>query len=446
MVFRQRWRERRAAPVRKQSDRGVSTRSGMTVRRFGWTWVLCAAAAALAVTALSAQAPATAKTVSPPPGAVVISSAGSGNVGAGRVLVDGQGSSLYDFSGDAFEALTGCLPTNVSSAGAPCTSVWQPVLATGPLVGTNGVSTSKLGTKDRPGIGTQVTYAGEPLYRFVKDTAPGQTNGQDVTAFLGVFRLVSVHGGPAADRASVGLQLSANGTVLDTRAATNTRPVYVLSADPSSMTSCTAECAAVWPPVLTNQPPTAESGVNRSGLGVLRRPDGTRQVTYFGKPVYMFAFDLAAGTPSGTSNGDNFIDPPAFGVWDTLAPSGVPVTGPITVTTETAGGSTILAAVGNPFPGGAGTATLYSFSQDTATTSACTGPCANAWAPLLTSASPVAGPGVDASKLGTIQRADGSFQITYAGHPLYMFSKALDTTANGDGITAFGGQFHTVSG
>lgn len=156
----------------------------------------------------------------------------------------------------------------------------------------------------------------------------------------------------------------------------------------------------------------------------------------------MFAFDLAAGTPSGTSNGDNFIDPPAFGVWDTLAPTGVPVTGPITVTSETPGSSTVLAAVGNPFPGGARTATLYSFSRDTATTSACT---ANAWAPLLTSESPIAGSGVDGSKLGTIQRADGSFQITYAGQPLYMFSKALDTTTNGDGITAFGGQFHSVS-
>lgn len=407
---------------------------------------MCATAAALALTALSTQAQAAARTVSPSPGAVVISSEGSGAVGAGQVLVDGNGFSLYDFSGDAFEAVTGCqLPTNVSPSGAPCTSVWKPVLATGPLVGTNGVITSKLGTEDRPGIGTQVTYAGEPLYRFVIDTAPGQTNGQDVSAFHGVFRLVSVHGGPAADRASVDLQLSANGPVLDTRTAANTRPVYVLSTDPKDMTSCTGKCAAVWPPVLTKQQPAAGPGVNKSGLGVLTRPDGTLQVTYFGKPVYMFAFDLAAGTPSGTSNGDNFIDPPALGVWDTLAPTGVPVTGPITVTTETAGSSTILAAVGNPFPGGASTATLYSFSKDSATTSACTGPCANAWAPLLTSASPVAGPGVDASKLGTIQRADGSFQITYAGHPLYLFSRALDTTTNGDGITAFGGQFHSVS-
>jgi predicted lipoprotein with Yx(FWY)xxD motif len=28
-----------------------------------------------------------------------------------------------------------------------------------------------------------VTYAGQPLYRFVQDTKPGQTNGQDLDDF-----------------------------------------------------------------------------------------------------------------------------------------------------------------------------------------------------------------------------------------------------------------------
>lgn len=416
----------------------------IVVHRFGRKGVISVAAAALTLTALSAATTASAKAAPPPPGAVVVSSAGSGSVGVGRVLVDGNGFSLYESSGDGLQALTGCLPTNVSPTGSACTSVWKPVLATGPLIATNGVIASRLGTEDRPGIGTQVTYAGAPLYRFVRDTAPGQTTGQDVTAFRGIWRLVSVHGGPAADLASLDLRLTANGPVLDTPAGSNTRPVYVLSADPQRMTSCTGGCAAIWPPILTNRAPVAGTGVDGSGLDVLRRPDGTQQVTYLGKPLYMFAFDLASGSPSSTLNGDNFIDPPAFGVWDTLAPTGVPVTGPITVTSETTGSSTVLAAAGNPFPGGAASATLYSFSGDSATTSACTGPCANAWPPLLASSSPVAGPGVDASRLGTIQRADGSFQVTYAGHPLYLFSHALDTTTNGDGITAFGGQFHSV--
>jgi hypothetical protein len=86
----------------------------------------------------------------------VISSGSSGAGGAGRVLVDSDGFSRHVFTGDGFEALTGCqLPTNVSPSGAPSTSVWTPVLATGPLVATNGVIASQLGTENRPRFGGQ---------------------------------------------------------------------------------------------------------------------------------------------------------------------------------------------------------------------------------------------------------------------------------------------------
>jgi predicted lipoprotein with Yx(FWY)xxD motif len=70
--------------------------------------------------------------------------------------------------------------------------------------------------------------------------------------------------------------------------------------------------------------------------------------------------------------------------------------------------------------------TLYLFEQDHGTTSACTGPCAQIW-PGFT-ASPTAGPGVDAAKLGT---ANGQVagQVTYGGHLLYHYS---GDTAPGD--------------
>src|SRR5262245_9599270 len=116
------------APEKRVSPCDVAQAAALPCADFGWKGVMCGAAATLAVTALSAQASATARAV-PPPGAVVISSAGSGAAGAGRVLVDASGYSLYDFTGDGFEALTGCqLPTNVSPSGARCTSIWTPVL------------------------------------------------------------------------------------------------------------------------------------------------------------------------------------------------------------------------------------------------------------------------------------------------------------------------------
>ena len=111
---------------------------------------------------------------------------------------------------------------------------WRPVPWSPEGVSSNRASV----TSHRPGIGQQVTYFGHPLYTFVADTAPGQVNGQDVTSFMGFWRLMSVSGQPAADRATVNLELSSNGPVLATPttqrlpALANHRSLYVLSADP----------------------------------------------------------------------------------------------------------------------------------------------------------------------------------------------------------------------
>jgi predicted lipoprotein with Yx(FWY)xxD motif len=66
--------------------------------------------------------------------------------------------------------------------------------------------------------------------------------------------------------------------------------------------------------------------------------------------------------------------------------------------------------------------TLYLFTQDSGGTSACTEGCAEAWPPLLADGAPSGGDGIDASLLGTIERADGGMQVTYDGHPLYHYA------------------------
>jgi len=90
--------------------------------------------------------------------------------------------------------------------------------------------------------------------------------------------------------------------------------------------------------------------------------------------------------------------------------------------------------------------TLYLLTGDSADASICADACAKAWPPVTVSGSATAGSGVDASKLGTISRADGSTQVTYNGHPLYYFVK--DQAAgdvNGQGIDKFGGIWYVVS-
>jgi predicted lipoprotein with Yx(FWY)xxD motif len=90
--------------------------------------------------------------------------------------------------------------------------------------------------------------------------------------------------------------------------------------------------------------------------------------------------------------------------------------------------------------------TLYLFAKDQRMTSSCSGACATAWPPLRGSDNPVAGTGVKSSLLGTTQRSDGKPQVTYNGHPLYLYvgdQKAGDTS--GQGITAFGGGWFALT-
>jgi len=64
---------------------------------------------------------------------------------------------------------------------------------------------------------------------------------------------------------------------------------------------------------------------------------------------------------------------------------------------------------------------VYVFGTDRGSTSRCYGVCATAWPPLLTTAAPLAGPGVAAKLLGTTKRKNGRLQVTYNGHPLYYY-------------------------
>jgi predicted lipoprotein with Yx(FWY)xxD motif len=83
--------------------------------------------------------------------------------------------------------------------------------------------------------------------------------------------------------------------------------------------------------------------------------------------------------------------------------------------------------------------TLYLFEKDRRRKSACSGACAAYWPPLLTHGRPIATGGARRSLLGTIKRANGSRQVTYAGHPLYTFVQDRKRgQTRGEGSTLFG--------
>jgi predicted lipoprotein with Yx(FWY)xxD motif len=90
--------------------------------------------------------------------------------------------------------------------------------------------------------------------------------------------------------------------------------------------------------------------------------------------------------------------------------------------------------------------TLYLFEKDRRGSSACSGLCTTYWPPLLTTGKSIAGTGAKRSLLGSIRRADGTRQVTYAGHPLYLFSG--DTKrgqTNGEGLTDFGASWDALT-
>lgn len=77
--------------------------------------------------------------------------------------------------------------------------------------------------------------------------------------------------------------------------------------------------------------------------------------------------------------------------------------------------------------------TLYRFERDSDGTSTCYADCAGLWPPVAADAA--SGEGVDEALLGSIERDDGSKQLTYANRPLYYYAQDVQPgDTNGQGV------------
>ena len=92
----------------------------------------------------------------------------------GRILADSRGRTLYLFENDK---------RGHSACAGACATYWPPLLTRGKPTAARAAKQALLGTTRRADGTTQVTYAGHPLYRFLQDTKPGQTTGQDLHDF-----------------------------------------------------------------------------------------------------------------------------------------------------------------------------------------------------------------------------------------------------------------------
>lgn len=140
----------------------------------------------------------------------------------------------------------------------------------------------------------------------------------------------------------------------------------------------------------------------------------------------------------------DLVPPAATDATTDMPPAGTDMTptggeGVLTVATAGSGGIYIADSAGNA---------LYMLEND-ADGTACVGDCLETWPPVLvTDAQPTVDLGVDLDPalLGTIERPDGTLQVTYNGHPLYRY--AADTGANriaGHGLDDRWGEWYLLT-
>ena len=200
----------------------------------------------------------------------------------GLIVTDGRGRTAYLFTRDT---------TKHSNCTSSCARTWPRVISSTVPHAAGGIAQSKLSETSAH----QVTYNGHPLYFYVGDKAPSQTNGQSRSSFNGHWWVVSPPGNAGTGTTLHLADTSLGSIVVGPKGHT----LYMLSADSFNHSTCYASCAQNWPPLITTGKPHVASGLNPSLLATALRSGGSRQVTYNGHPLYYFTGDTAAGQTNG---------------------------------------------------------------------------------------------------------------------------------------------------
>ncbi len=129
-------------------------------------------------------------------------------------------------------------------------------------------------------------------------------------AVVAVLAVVSLFSALATARTTkqVVKEAQANGSTVLT--ANNGHTLYTLSVEKHGNFICKGSCLKTWFPLVV------AAGVKPTGpvpLGTVKRPDGRRQVSFGGRPLYTFNGD----SRKGQANGEGFKD---VGTWHAAKP------------------------------------------------------------------------------------------------------------------------------
>ncbi|MDJ0380027.1 SCO0930 family lipoprotein [Streptomyces sp. G-G2] len=227
----------------------------------------------------------------------------------GQVVTDSAGFTLYRFDKDTAK------PASTSACAGDCAKTWPPVPATGTTAG--AVPATAVASFKRADGAEQLTVAGWPVYRFAKDTAPGQTNGQGVG---GTWFAVTPEGkkaGQAPAAALPSLSFVENKTLGKILRDGQGRTLYRFTKDTAwpMKSACEGACLDTWKPAQLVDGTKVE-GIEPKRLVPYTRTDGSKQLTIDCWPLYWFTGDQNPGDTKGQGVG---------GTWFAVNPEGKPV-------------------------------------------------------------------------------------------------------------------------
>ena len=233
-----------------------------------------------------------AETEEPPPGIVLQQH------GHGAAITDADGMTLYFYLKD--------LPGK-SICTAACLKLSPPAEAKADAAGHGNWSVVTRDDGSR-----QWAYRGKPLYRSLRDTARGDTNGEEFNGLWRVaFRPIPTPPGFGFVRTSLGQTLADPGQMT----------LYTLDKDNPDGSGCDTACLRAHPPI------TAPAMAHPIGAWTITlRPDGLRQWAFRGRPLYRSTQDVRSGDTFGDAPDKGWRAvilelPPALPAWVTIQQS-----------------------------------------------------------------------------------------------------------------------------
>lgn len=237
----------------------------------------------------------------------------------GQFVTDGKGFTLYRFDKDSAKP-------PASRCDGDCAKAWPPVPA-GEVSVSVGVDAGALGEVARSDGSKQLTLGGWPVYRYAKDTAPGDAKGQGVG---GTWNALAPDGKKAGGKgekkeqpAPEGVSVSDNAKLGKILVDGQGRTLYRFNKDSAwpMKFACTDACLETWKPAKPVDKASVK-GVAEKLVTTVTRPDGTKQLAIDCWPVYWFTGDGKPGDVNGQGKQGLWFAVDDKGAKVTAAPAG----------------------------------------------------------------------------------------------------------------------------